>query len=35
MNKIDYKKLYKNLYEPGTKPSLIDVPAMKFIMVEG
>ncbi len=35
MEKIDYKKLYKNLYAPGTTPSLIDVPAMKFLMVEG
>lgn len=35
MEKLDYKKLYKDLYAPGTAPSLIDVPAMKFIMVEG
>lgn len=35
MNKIDFKKLYKDLYAPGTEPSLIDVPAMKFLMVEG
>ncbi len=35
MEKIDYKKLYKDLYAPGITPSLIDVPAMKFIIVEG
>lgn len=35
MVKIDYKKLNKELYSPGTDPSLITVPAMKFIMVDG
>lgn len=35
MEKIDYKKLYKDLYAPGITPSLVDVPAMKFLMVEG
>ena len=35
MNKIDYMKLSKDLYAPETEPSLIDVPAMKFLMVEG
>lgn len=35
MEKLDYKKEYKDLYLPKTKPMLIDVPNMKFIMVEG
>lgn len=35
MEKLDYKKEYKDLYLPKTKPILIDVPNMKFIMVEG
>ena len=35
MEKIDYKKEYKDLYLPKTNPMLIDVPSMKFIMVEG
>ncbi len=35
MEKLDYKKLYKELYAPGTSPSLIEVPSMKFLMVEG
>ena len=35
MNKLDYKKEYKDLYLPKTKPMLIDVPNMKFIMVRG
>ncbi len=35
MEKLDYKKEYKNLYMPKTKPVLIDVPNMKFIMVKG
>ena len=33
--KIDYKKEYKDLYLPKTKPSLIEVPPIQFIMVEG
>ncbi|MCD2346531.1 GyrI-like domain-containing protein [Clostridium guangxiense] len=34
-SKLDYKKEFKDLYMPKTKPSLIDVPAMKFIMIDG
>jgi hypothetical protein len=33
--KLDYKKKDKDLYLPGTKPSVIKVPAMNFIMVDG
>ena len=32
---FDYKKEYKDLYMPGNKPVLIDVPRTNFIMVEG
>ncbi len=35
MNKLDFKKQYKELYAPKNSPSLIDVPAMQFIMVDG
>lgn len=35
MEKLDYKKEYKDLYMPAAKPSVIDVPAMNFIMVDG
>ncbi|BCJ95906.1 transcriptional regulator [Anaerocolumna cellulosilytica] len=35
MVKLDYKKEYKDLYQPGTKPVLIQVPLMQFIMVDG
>lgn len=35
MEKLDYKKEYKDLYLPKTKPTLIKVPNMKFIMVKG
>ena len=35
MDKLDYKKEYKDLYQPSTKPSLIDVPEMIFIAVDG
>lgn len=34
-NKLDYKKEFKDLYMPKQKPTLIDVPAMNFIMVDG
>ena len=33
--KVDYKKEYKDLYMPKRKPSIIDVPAMNFIMIDG
>lgn len=35
MEKLDYKKEYKDLYCPKTEPMLIDVPNMKFIAVQG
>jgi len=31
----DFKKEYKDLYQPKTAPEVIDVPAMLFIMVDG
>ncbi len=33
--KLDYKKEYRDLYMPGNKPMLIDVPSMNFIMTDG
>lgn len=35
MEKLDYKKEYKDLYLPKTKPMVIQVPSMKFIMIKG
>jgi len=35
MEKIDFKKDYKDLYLPKQAPSVITVPAMNFIMIEG
>lgn len=35
MDKLDYKKEYKDLYLPKKKAALIDVPAMNFITVDG
>ena len=35
MDKLDYKKEYKELYNSKTTPSVIDVPEMKFIQVDG
>jgi len=32
---FDYKKEYKDLYFPGEKPCVIDIPEMVFIMVDG
>lgn len=33
--KMDYKKEYPDLYVPRKTPALVDVPAMRFIMVDG
>jgi hypothetical protein len=35
MDKIDFKLLDKELYSPKTEPSVIEVPAMNFIMIDG
>ncbi len=35
MEKLDYKKEYKDIYLPKAKPMLINVPSMKYIMVRG
>lgn len=35
MSKTDFTKVYKELYAPKSKPSLIEVPTMQFIMVDG
>ncbi|GHU87470.1 hypothetical protein FACS1894202_01820 [Clostridia bacterium] len=32
---IDFKKTQKELYQPKTSPSIIDVPKMTFIAVDG
>ena len=32
---IDFKKTEKDLYQPGAKPSIIEVPEMLFIMIDG
>ncbi len=34
-DKLDYKKEYKDLYMPRNKPTIIDVPSINFIMVDG
>lgn len=33
--KLDYKKEYKDLYLPKSKPVIIDVPSIHFIMIDG
>jgi len=32
---LDYKKEFKDLYQPPKKPVLVTVPKMRFIMVDG
>ena len=33
--KVDYKKDFKQLYVPGTSPQIVDVPAIRFMMIDG
>jgi len=35
MTGLDFRRTDKRLYEPGLTPSLVDVPTMRFITVEG
>lgn len=35
MEKVDYKKAFKNLYLPPTKPVIVEVPVMCFAVIEG
>lgn len=35
MEKLDYKKKYKDLYQPKKAPSIIEVPEMIYIAVDG
>lgn len=35
MEKIDYKKDFKNLYLPKNKPEIIQIPMMRFAIVSG
>lgn len=35
MDKIDYKKEFKDLYLPKTEPMIINVPKMNFVAVKG
>jgi hypothetical protein len=35
MDKLDYKKVYKELYQPNNQPSIIDVAEMNFIQIDG
>ncbi len=32
---FDFKKEYRDLYQPKTKPSIVEVPRMRFIAVQG
>ena len=34
-DKLDFKKLYKDLYQPGKAPALIEVPPICYLMVDG
>lgn len=35
IRKFDFKKEYKNLYSSKQKPTLIDVPPLNYIMIDG
>lgn len=35
MDKLDYKKDYKELYLPKKTPVIVSVPAVDFIMIDG
>jgi hypothetical protein len=35
MDKIDYKKQYKQLYQPPMKPVVVEVPSFKYLMIDG
>lgn len=35
MEKLDYKKAYKEIYLPGADPVILDVPMMRFAVIEG
>lgn len=35
MEKLDYKKVYKDLYLPKKTPSIIAVPRINFVVIEG
>ncbi|KMT23374.1 GyrI-like domain-containing protein [Clostridium cylindrosporum] len=35
MNKIDYKKDYKDLYIPKKRPTIIRVPSVNFVILDG
>lgn len=35
LDKLDYKKEFKDLYMPKNTPSLIEVPSMNFILING
>ncbi|MBQ5332834.1 MAG: GyrI-like domain-containing protein [Oscillospiraceae bacterium] len=35
MEKLDYKKKFKELYQPSSKPSVVNVPEMIFLAVDG
>lgn len=35
MVKVEYKKQFKDLYMPKSKPGIIEVPAIRFVMLNG
>lgn len=35
MDKLDYKKEFKELYLPKNNPTVIDVPSMRFVIIDG
>jgi hypothetical protein len=32
---FDFKKEYRELYQPKTTPSIVEVPRMRFLVIDG
>jgi hypothetical protein len=35
MSKLDYKKVLKHLYQPSREPELVQVPPLRYLMIDG
>lgn len=35
MEKLEYKKTYKNLYLPTKEPNIIEIPSINFVVIDG
>lgn len=35
VTKVDFKRVFKELYAPGKTPAMVDVPELAFLMIDG